>query len=660
MKESRILEFGSVTDQSETLPRTLVKMYWPADAFRVTFPIPADATAEMNVFERLILRLLEQGVTRTEEALSKEACLDEDFVRIVVRQLMDKGFLDASFRPDTNVLQKLNVTSEHKELETFATAVVFRERLRGKLLPYIHIVTDETPLRNAASQEMRNGEIDLSQFVGTANYMPPGKEEVRTLIRSLNTLSRMSGRPRIKASIVNIGTNPETVLLQCPLVFDDSRPLVANPFGAGYSAVLGVVLSDCRRSMAELDRMIAACESRFSCSSFYAKEISGDRVSRETRQRYPKLADSIRRSVLTSANVYHALEWALFYASLKISVEEALFLIKEAIRQDELPDRLAEAASRLGFILNTNNERKVRFAPVPPGKILDYRSGKSDMNTVIAISLFQADIYPVESPFALMSRKIPDFFQRLQRLRAERNPQQHGEKRGSEKKDTSEWVWVAKAIQILLPDADMRSDTPAGMEIRHDIDGKIGCRMRLQARFGFSHFSRLTETEIMNIVTATQNAEVDVDDADRQPFATGICNALESLLKRRIQSVDFRNSMTTESFDAILSARTESLDLSRVLSRSCFRIQAHNRVRAASCDPPTLGACILSFVAREDEDVLRTLTNVNPRWVETVADLLDLRGHGNEPRPLPKASIITILDQSLSLIQNLMEVLPWQ
>ena len=656
----RILDFGSSPELSGTFSRMLAKVYWPADAFRVTFPLPVDATAEINIFERLILRLLELGITRTEEALSKEACLDKDLVRTVVRQLQDKGFVDEYLRPDAKVLQKLNVASEHSGVATFATAVVFRERLRGKLLPYIHIVTDETPLRNAASQEVQKGEMDLSFFVReTKKSSPPGKEEIRTLLRSSSSRSRVQGLPRIKVGLVNIEAKPETVLLPCSLVFDGSRPLVTDPFGAGYSAALCVALTESRRRQTALNKMISNCESRFSRSSLHLKEIVGDRVSQKTRQRYPRLADSLRRRYLAAGDVYHALEWALFYASFRVPVEEALFLIEEAIRQDELPDILVEAASRTGFVLDVGKERRIRFVPIPLEKIRDYRLGKADMNTVLAISLFQADIHSESSPLSEMSRIIPDFLQRLQRLRRERNPQLHGEKIGSERKDSPEWDWGAKAIRILLPDAVMCSDSPVAAERKHEIDEEIACRMRLQMRFGYSLFSRLTETQVMNIVKAELNAEVESDEADRQPFATRMCNVLESLLKSRIRSVDFRKGMTADSFDSALAARVESLGLSKVISRPCFNIRARNRIRAASCDPPTLGACILCFVALEDEDVLRTLTNVNPRWVKTVADLLELRGHGNEARPLPKASVIPIHDESLSLIQNLMEILPW-
>jgi hypothetical protein len=157
---------------------------------------------------------------------------------------------------------------------------------------------------------------------------------------------------------------------------------------------------------------------------------------------------------------------------------------------------------------------------------------------------------------------------------------------------------------------------------------------------------------------AAQNAEITLDDADRQPFATGVCAALESFLKNRIQSADFRSNLAGDEFEVALSGRAKLLGLSDILSRLCFNLQTRNRKSAAAGNPASLGACILCFIAREDEDILRLLNNRNPRWLETVADLLDLRGHGNEARPLPKSRITQIRDEFLSLFQTLMETLP--
>ena len=657
----RILDFGVLPEASGTFSRMLAKLYWPADAFRITFPSPPSLNTEVNVFERLVLRLLEQGTTRTEEALASEACLDIDFLRTVVRQLQDKGFLDGALRPDAEILKKLGLASGEKACETYATAIVFRERLGGKILPYIHVISDAMPLRNAEYQNEGEGTINLGRFAEKSVSRPPKRSEIRVLLRSLSERAQLHGIdvPLPNIGLVNVESRSEVVVLQCALMFEDfGRFVVTNPFGAGYSAMLGDVLIQYRTRSSELNQLLESCESRFSKWDVAVKESARDRVSRDTRRRYPHVADALQFDFLTAANVYDAFEWSLFYATCHAPIDDVLFMLEEAFRKDDLPKRLFDAASRVGFTLNKGDGGPIQFAPIRPGRILDYREGKAEMNTVLAISLFQAAIHPDEAPFAKLAQAMPDFFLRVQGLRQERNAQRHGGKRSGARRDTADADWVITAIQTLLPDAVIKTDLPESGKYMRGFHNRIVFRMRLQSRFGFSLFSRLTETQIANLIVAEQNAEIPLDDADRQPFATGVCAALESVLRNRIQSADFRSNLAEGEFDAALFKRTKLLGLSDVLSRPCFNLQIRNRKNAAAGNPTSLGGCVLCFVAREDEDTLCMLTDRIPRWVETIADLLDLRGHGNEARPLPKSRVTQIRDEFLSLFQTLMETLP--
>lgn len=661
--KTRVLQFDSYDKPSGMKSMALVRLFWPVDVFRVTIPSTPDSSVEINVFERLVLRLLEMGATRSVEALSGETGMDKDLVETIVRQLQDKGFIDRLLRPGKEIVQMLLGDADHEAEQTFSTAMVFRERLQDKLLPYIHVITDDTPLYNAAPPDVNKGDINLLYFARTLKSLLPRREEIRSLLMTYNARSRMAGARtgRINARFVNVGSSAERILLQCSLVFDESRPVVANPFGAGFSSVLTAALSESRRNNPALDEKISGLEVRFTRSSHRAKAIPHDRVSPQTRKHYPELADALRHDILNSADVYGALEWALYYSSCHAPVDEALFLIQEAIRQDELPEKLLATASRIGFKTGMGTTRFVGFAPVPSGKILDYRSGKADMNTVLAISLIQAEIHPEIAPFARIAKEMQDFFQNLFWLRGERNPEQHGEKVSRAKKDTGEWErWVSKAIKTLLPDV-VFSSTDTGLEevrLKSATEERIACRLRLQAQFGFSVFSRFTEEQISNLVDAERNAAIDADDANRQRFASAMCNVLQTLLDNRIRSADFRDGIGNEPFDSALAIRARTLGLAEVLSRRCFNIKIQNRRKAELCDPRSLGACVLCYVAREDEDVLRLLTDTNPRWAETVAYLLELRGHGNEPRPLPKKKITPIRDESLRFIQNLMEVMP--
>ena len=49
----------------------------------------------------------------------------------------------------------------------------------------------------------------------------------------------------------------------------------------------------------------------------------------------------------------------------------------------------------------------------------------------------------------------------------------------------------------------------------------------------------------------------------------------------------------------------------------------------------SLGACVIAFLLVSDEDVLTSIYDVQPSFVDDMASLIIRRGHGNEPLPPP-------------------------
>lgn len=661
----RLLDFGASTTAGDIGTRVLANLRWPADAYRVTFPSRPDADSETNAFERLVLQLLDQGATRTVESIAETSCLPLDLVRTVVRQLQDKEFIDKSLRPDSEILQKLGLdkSGEIQSGETpatFGTAFVFRDCISGGLLPYIHILSDSTQLRRKDGDKE---DIDLSKFAPKGHAEIPKTTEIRALLRAVRLGRRLTGTviPRIDAGLVNVDSAPERVLLSCQLYFEQEtgRQLVSDPFVDGCSAVLTSSLQECRKSNRELDEALSVLENRIVHTEKDSK--SSDNVSPETRRRYPKLADSLRTSqnapFLSANKVYGMLEWALFYACGKSPVEPVLALLEDGFRTEELPARQLEAAVDAGFDCSDSNGKPIRFPPVRPGKALDFRNGKAEMNTLVAIALLQSSISADGSCIRNMARCFPDFFKTLAELRNERNAQQHGKKKGAFKGHSPFLARMLPVVNVLLPDAEIRLNG-ALKPTRMQKDAVIFARLRLQRTFGFSTFSKLTETEVGNLLSAERNANRQDSEADRQPFVTGICNVLESMLETRVRDNELRQARHSVPFEQMLDSRIELLGLSSLREHPSYRLNARNLASAANGDPKTLGACVKCFVAWEDEGTLRLLLGQIPRFVEDIGELLELRGHGNEHLTLGKRQIEDLRNKSFSLITTLLETLP--
>lgn len=675
----RLLDFGVSAASGAIGTRVLANLRWPADAFRVTFPSRPDADSETNAFERLFLKLLLCGASRSIEGLLEASCFPHDpdpkekekdltdLVRTIVQQLQDKGYIDNALRPDQEALRGLGLdigeeTQTKEDPTTFGTALVFRDCFSGRLLPYIHILSDSAQLRRGNGG---NDDIDLSRYVPKNRPEPPNPEEIRALLRAVRLGRRLSGNaiPRIDAGLVNVDAKPERVLLPCQLFFEhgSGRQLVSDPFVDGCSAVLGSSLQELRRTNQEVNKAISNLEETMVPVRPNVRSKAIENVSPETRQRYPRLADSLRTSedapTFSANKVYGVLEWAFFYACSKSPVEPALALLEDGFRTDELPAIQAKAASKAGFVCQDALGKPIPFPPVRPGKALDYRNGKAEMNTLVAIALLQYSIDPDRACIRGVSRSFPDFFRTLAELRKERNEQQHGKKRGARKGHSPFLSRILPVVNVLLPDAEIKLEG-ALKPSRIQEDSVISIRLHLQKMFGFNLFSRLTETEVGNLVSAERNANRSGANADRQPFATGVCNVLESLLESRLRSDEFQRSLHSIPFDEALSSRIEMFDLSPLQDHPSYRLNARNQASAANGNPKSLGACVKCLVAWEDEGSLRLLLGQHPRFVEDIGELLELRGHGNERLTLDRDQIETFRDTSFSLIKTILETLP--
>jgi hypothetical protein len=135
-----LLDFGDTTPDAGHFGRSR-RIAWPVCAYRVTLPsVIGSGGDSLNPFERVILGLLDAGGASTEVALAQETCIPEDFVRGVLLRLRDRGFIDEH-----------NKILNNKALEStvnYSTAVIYRELVGGRVLPYLHANELETKISN--------------------------------------------------------------------------------------------------------------------------------------------------------------------------------------------------------------------------------------------------------------------------------------------------------------------------------------------------------------------------------------------------------------------------------------------------------------------------------------------------------------------------------
>ncbi|MBM4225913.1 MAG: hypothetical protein FJ167_14335, partial [Gammaproteobacteria bacterium] len=135
----RALDFGDVNPFTRPIspPRHLE---WPVAVFRVTLPMIRGRSGRVsNPFENVIYALLELTGGLDEQSLAAKTCLPIDMVRNVLHRLKDNEEIDANCRVID--LGRKSYLQNKQEL-TYGTAMVFKELVSGRLLPFLHVVKD--------------------------------------------------------------------------------------------------------------------------------------------------------------------------------------------------------------------------------------------------------------------------------------------------------------------------------------------------------------------------------------------------------------------------------------------------------------------------------------------------------------------------------------
>ena len=163
-------------------------------AYRVTLPKVSNDGDGLNAFERVILKLLDVfGVLHADE-LADETRIPLDLVKGVLLRLQDKGFIDeynAIIRQERN-----EGVNEEGNSPVFVTALLFRELVTGKILPFLHQLEDANPLQKKEGEEK---DFRTIRWDASHKRNAPTQRDVINTLRAMKTakIGRASCRERV-------------------------------------------------------------------------------------------------------------------------------------------------------------------------------------------------------------------------------------------------------------------------------------------------------------------------------------------------------------------------------------------------------------------------------------------------------------------------------
>jgi len=644
-----LLDYGKPNPFGRTVgkPRRLA---WPVNVYRVTLPRLLEDHEQLNPFERVTLKLIDAGGAREAHAIAQETCLPKDLVQCVLLRLHDKGFLDEHNQIITERRDKWN--TEAYDSQEFVTAYVFRELATGKMLPHLHFLKDN-PLKRKEEEERFRG---IPRDEASSNRPPTPRDVIAALRAMQKRMKAFNNETRLPlVQLITIVPEAELYHLDCPIAIQtsDGEFRIADPFGSGCSLVLESAFWCLLERDERLERWLMTWKDKLS-NREPSNQTPAHREPYDNDANwglYPKLLHTLRmgrdRQHRSIDQIHAAMEWALFYSCAQRQYASAVDQLK-LTNQSEHPASLQKAAKEISLDLPPGG-----LFPVTDGKLDDFLDGKAELGTVLSLSLLMA-ADDLSHPLRRIAAMHHDLVVRLLKIKKDRDELGHGSGRArTQDVELPDEAFMREVVAMLLPSVHF-SDTPAAQVERDAVsDSLLDARTSIQGEFGFALFNRLGTNLQNRLITAERYWLSCNDGDDARVLAFDLYATLQSAFRRCLAGV-----VPPDVVDSEYIARAKESAKACALGDLpvCLLTVKRTAIRETlQGNDQSLQSCVVALLLVSDTDTLRAIAQSQPSFLDDVALVIDRRGHGNEPLPMPKDRIRALRQAAYTTIKTLME-----
>jgi len=641
----KLLDYGKPNPFSSIIgrPRNLA---WPVNTYRATLPRVLDDGDGLNAFERVILKLLEVVGVMDADALADETRIPLDLVKSVLLRLQDKDLIDEH----NAVIER---EREEERAPVFVTALVFRELVTGKILPFLHFL-DTSPLKKQSEEAQEKKRPYEIRWDNAHKQKKPAPRDVINALRAMKKRAAAFGMPAVQQ--ITVADAPEICQLDCPIAIQkrDGEFRIADPFGNGFS----LILENAFEKLLEQEESLSKWLHGWKQSLSTPRPEKQDATPKEpfdndaNLQRYPKLIANLRLSrnspFRSIAQIHASIEWALFYSCCRRPVESVTTRLKFTA-QDQHPALLEQAAKAIGLEPSPGG-----FRPIREGKLREFEDGGAYQETVFAIALLQAQD-DASHPLRRLAPAHPDLINRLLAINAKRNEKAHG-KGGTDaqQQELTDDPFMREAVHALIPDI-VFADMPVTALDKDALgDALLDARAGIQTELGFKLFNHLGTNLQDRLVHAERFFLSCHDGDDALAYVLDLCAAVQASFEGILAG-----RLPPDTSDAQLKGMAESKAVEArfcaVLPESLLTVKTLAVRQTLQGGSQSLGACVIAFLLVSDEDALLAIHGAQPSFVDDMANLITRRGHGNEPLPLSKGDIGHLRNAALTTIRTLME-----
>lgn len=649
---------------------------WPCHAFSIS--IPKKKQSRLNIFEETVLKIteIESGDT---EKIALLTCLEKELVAFIQNRLNHLGLLNDRYELSEIGQELLNEWQNKSDgnLE-YTVGTVFIDLLSGKLLPYVS--TDQLSYKkisrigdsgfidfliNPTNEKSRVSAIQIRPAKDSFCKTVPDSNDVIRAIREfkkkyrryalLNQAIDQYPPPVPMAEAISLHENPELVYLHCNVLIQigNSDLLVTDGCGFGFSeSFANYLTSQDWQWVIDLKKKgiiywlnpDASNEEAENKSSVAGGSKKYPLIARPLRhaQKYLSAAEKIkidssnneqefvRLTGLAVVALYEAIEWALrFVVSDNPATHwERLFSSQSYRENDKI---LCSFATKIGFDVSDSVKALLQ---VQPGKIRAIDRGVSEMQPLLALAIAGA-INDPKHPLNNLAIEDSRCLSFIRILKEVRDPVSHGNSTDVELSlETLEGYRdrTTRLIHSLIP--DITDDTyTAKTKQKRDIDQvRLKARIELDKSLGLGFVQAVSPSlreELVKVTILSQRETL--DDEQLQLYINLLASIMQLSLfevaKDRRSSVKNRTNLRDEAIEKIV--QSEFYPTPDVIPEQISTVNTKRLYRTVQGSSTTLGAHLLAVFLLGSESELIQLQKSDPAFIDFVADLIRLRGHGN-------------------------------
>lgn len=672
----KVISFRAALDGLSIASRQ--DILWPCHAFNIT--IPQKKKSGLNVFEETVLKItaIESGDT---EKIARLTCLEKELVVFIQNRLSQIDLLDDRYELSEHGQELLNEWQNKSDgnLE-YTVATVFVDLLSGKLLPYVSTeqlsykkisrIADNEFINFLINPTNEKSRVNARQIRPAKNSFWKTVPDSSDIIRAIREFKKKFKRhallnqyvdqyppPVPMAEAISLHENPELVYLHCNVLIQigNSDLLVTDGCGFGFSEIFANYLTSQDwqwvidlKNKGVIDKLSPNPSNEESEDE--SLETDGlkkyPRIARLLQRAQENLSDAKEFSIIDSSNdeqeftrliglavvaLYEAIELALrFVVSYNpVTHWERLFSSRSYRENDKI---LRSFATKIGFDISDSVKALLQ---VKPGKIRAVDRGVSEMQPLLALAIAGAKNDP-NHPLNRLAIKDSGCLSFINALKEVRDPVSHGSSTDVElSPETLEDFYdrTVRLIRALIPDITQDAYI-SKTKTDWDID-----QMRLKARIdldeslglGFVQAVSLSlREELIKVTILSQRSALDNEQLQRyiNLLASTMQLSLFEVAKDRRLSVKNRTNLRDGAIEKVI--QSGFYPAPDAIPEQISTVNTKRLYHAVQGSSTTLGAHLLAVFLLGSESELIELQKSDPKFVDFVANLIQLRGHGNK------------------------------